>query len=609
MTHARLTNGMRALLAALLALVALAATFSPAVGQQTGGDNIRVALVADGQPVAGKTWTLALHFVPKAAEWHGYWKNPGDAGAGMRLAWTLPKGWQAGELQYPVPKVLEIAGLANHVFAGEYAVLVPVTVPANADPAHAPPIELTVDYLACTDQICVPERADLTLDPAAAVRDPRFDRWRAAIAPLLDRPVRYAIGGRALRMAIPLPAALKVNDPHVFIEPKDLVNYAAHQSFTREGDWLIAEVPLAGTVVTTNPVTGIVALGDGNGVRFRGEPGVVPPAGTPLEPAATAAPVLWIALVGALLGGLLLNIMPCVFPILSLKALALAKAGGEEKQARRDALAYTAGVVMACLALGAIMLALRAGGEQVGWAFQLQEPGVVAALLVLAVAITASFLGAFELPSLAIAGGGSSGGRFVPDGTARRFRRHALHRALHGCGAGCRAAAPRAGGATSVRRAGAGTGAAVPASWLHPRATPDIAATWRMDGHFQADHGDPDGADGARARLAGVAAGRAGLPDRRGCACRDRHRAAAHVVGIARHPLDPSGGLARRARRGYDCAADRPARPLRPVLGARGSGSARRQTLQRGGAGRSTRGRQTGVRVVHRRLVPDLQGQ
>jgi thiol:disulfide interchange protein len=99
-----------------------------------------------------------------------------------------------------------------------------------------------------------------------------------------------------------------------------------------------------------------------------------------------------------------------VFPILSLTALALARAGGEEKQARRDALAYTAGVIAACLVLGAVMLGLRAGGEQVGWAFQLQEPGVVVALLVLSVAITASFLGAFELPSLRLAGGGSSGG-------------------------------------------------------------------------------------------------------------------------------------------------------------------------------------------------------
>ena len=140
----------------------------------------------------------------------------------------------------------------------------------------------------------------------------------------------------------------------------------------------------------------------------------MPNTGIPLKsPLAAQLPDLWLALVGALLGGLLLNIMPCVFPILSLKALALARAGGEEKQARRDALAYTAGVVVACLALGALMLALRAGGEQVGWAFQLQEPGVVVALLVLAVAITASFLGLFEVPAMTMTGRGGGTGSFA----------------------------------------------------------------------------------------------------------------------------------------------------------------------------------------------------
>lgn len=394
-------------IAALLALLALASAMAQA---QSGREaNIRAALVADGKPVAGKVWTVALQFVPRSREWHGYWQNPGDAGAGMTLRWQLPEGWTAGEPLYPVPGKLVIAGLMNHVFEGEYAVLIPIAVPPGADPAKSPPLALEAHYLACTDRICVPERARLTLDPRAAAPDPRFDRWRAAVAPLLDRPARFAITGKALRLAIPLPAAMAVGEPHVFVATRDLVNYAGEQRFAREGDWLIAEIPLAGPVAVPSAVEGILALGEGGGVRFRGERGAVPDTGVPLEAAAPAVS-LWVALVGALLGGLLLNVMPCVFPILSLKALALAKAGGEERQARRDALGYTIGAVTACLALGALMLALRAGGEQVGWAFQLQEPGVVVALLVLAVAITASFLGAFALPSFRLAGGGSSGG-------------------------------------------------------------------------------------------------------------------------------------------------------------------------------------------------------
>ncbi len=410
MTHARPTILLRSLLTLLLAFAAFAA--APALAQATE-NNIRASLVADGKPVAGKTWTVALRFVPKSPEWHGYWKNPGDAGLGLTLKWTLPPGWQAGEPLYPVPRRLVIAGLMNHVFEGEHAVLVPISTPAGTDLARAPPLEVVADYLACTDQICVPQRARLTLDPAAAKPDPRFDGWRAAIAPLLDLPARYAIQGRLLRVAIPLPATVALPDPHVFVEQRDVVSYAAVQSFSRVGDLLVAEIPLTQAVVQPTSIGGILALGDGNGLRFGGVAGVVPAAGDPLKPAADGMPSLWLALVGALLGGLILNVMPCVFPILSLKAMALVRAGGEERQARRDALAYTGGVVIACLALGAVVLALRAGGEQVGWAFQLQEPGVVAALLVLAVVLTANFLGLFELPALAIAGRGGGTGSFA----------------------------------------------------------------------------------------------------------------------------------------------------------------------------------------------------
>jgi thiol:disulfide interchange protein len=302
----------------------------------------------------------------------------------------------------------------NHVFEGEYAVLVPITIPANAPTVGAAPIALNIDYLACTDRICVPERARLTLDPSNASQDPRFDRWRAALAPLLDRPVRFEFAGQALGLAIPLPAEMAVSEPHVFIAKRDVVNYAAVQSYAREGDLLIAEIPLAASPSRPARIEGIVALGETGGVRFVAEPGGVPDAGIPLKAAGAAPlPSLWLALAGAFLGGLLLNVMPCVFPILSLKAIALAKAGGSEGAARRDALAYTGGVVIACLALGAVMLALRAGGQQVGWAFQLQEPGVVVALLVLAFAITANFLGLFEVPSLGIAARGGGGGSFM----------------------------------------------------------------------------------------------------------------------------------------------------------------------------------------------------
>ena len=135
-------------------------------------------------------------------------------------------------------------------------------------------------------------------------------------------------------------------------------------------------VAICGVGVGTS---GILKLNDqGDGIRFVAVAGTVPSGGTPLAGAAEQKlPPLWSLLGLALLGGLLLNIMPCVFPILSLKALSLARAGGSEAEARSDGIAYSAGVILACLVLGAVMLALRAAGSEIGWAFQLQEPGVV----------------------------------------------------------------------------------------------------------------------------------------------------------------------------------------------------------------------------------------
>ncbi|MBU1607296.1 MAG: thioredoxin family protein [Alphaproteobacteria bacterium] len=402
-------NGLRS----LLALFACALLFATGLDAQAPRENtIRAELFADGPAQAGEEWTLALHFTPVAEEWHGYWRNPGDAGYGMELDWQLPPGWEAGEPLYPVPEQLVISGLMNHIYEGPYTVLVPIRVPAGADIDDPPAISVDADYLACTDTICVPQQARLTLDPSDAARDPRFDRWRAEIAPLLDREGSFAIENDRLRIAIPVPAALDLAAPHVFIGESDLVEYTATQAFFRDGDTLIAEVPL-GRGETPATLSGILAFGDGEGVRFTAQPGAVPASGTALAPGADELPSVWLALLGALIGGLLLNIMPCVFPILSLKALSLAKAGGAEGAARRDALAYTAGVVLACLALGAALLALRAAGEQIGWAFQLQEPAVLVGLLVLAVAITANFAGAYELPGLIMRGGTGGASSFA----------------------------------------------------------------------------------------------------------------------------------------------------------------------------------------------------
>lgn len=406
-----------------LILVVFAALFSavPAAAQT---NNIALAAYADKAPEPGGEVDVALVFTP-APGWHGYWSNPGDAGVGLRIDWDLPKGWQAGEPEFPVPEKLVISGLMNHVYNRQHAVIVPLRVPADADLTTAPVVSAKLDWLACTDRICVPERGEIRLDfaqPSALAPEARFEQWRADLPPLIDQHATYEVAGDELRLAIPLPAAMALGEPHLFIEQRQVgagqsVAYAQPQVFRREGDMLVAQVPLKGTAAgEAEPVTleGILSFGDdATGIRFEAEPGTVTGLDAPvIAGTASEAPSLVWLIGAALLGGLILNLMPCVFPILSLKALTLARAGGDERAARSEALAYSAGVIVACLALGGLMLALRAGGTQVGWAFQLQEPGVVVALLVLAAMLTANFAGLFELPGLPIRGGGKPASAF-----------------------------------------------------------------------------------------------------------------------------------------------------------------------------------------------------
>jgi len=406
----------------MLAAVLVLSIAGPALAQTAPAPtHIAARLMAEGPVAPGGTVMLALEMKPQAG-WHGYWKNPGDAGFGTVLNWTMAPGASAGEALYPVPRTLVIAGLMNHVYEQAYALLVPVKIPAGAAPGSRLPVALAAEWLACTDQICVPERAKLTAEiriaaPGTATSpDPRFDQWRARLPAPLGAPANFAIAEGKLRLAIPLPASVRLDGPHLFPAVDRLAAYAPAQEFRRKGDTLIVTLARPErNAISPAEWTGVLSLDrEGNGLELTARPGPVPTGGD-LIASADSAPVLSLpALIGAaLLGGLLLNIMPCVFPILSLKALSLARAGESAAEARAEGLAYTAGVVLACLGLGGLLLALRAGGAEVGWAFQLQEPGVVAVLLLLAVAITANLAGLFEFAVPGFAGSGNRRGAFA----------------------------------------------------------------------------------------------------------------------------------------------------------------------------------------------------
>jgi thiol:disulfide interchange protein/DsbC/DsbD-like thiol-disulfide interchange protein len=406
---------MRANVVKMLAFLALALLGITAPAH-AAPPHIVPELIAESSAAPGGTVTLAVLMRPSPG-WHGYWSNPGDAGQPLTIEWSLPKGASLGALRFPVPGTLVVSGLMNHVYEHDYAVLAELKLPANAAPGSTLHLTGKALWLACTDKICVPEQGDLALTVTVAqpgARDARFDGWRAALPAPLGSQARFAIAGNTVRVAVPLPAAVKLDDPHLFVATDKVVDYAAPQRFFRDGNMLVIELPRGKfEPVVPAALEAVLKLNSaGDGVSLQAAPGAVPNGGTPLEPATPQAG-LAVLLLSALLGGLLLNVMPCVFPILSLKALSLARAGESEAHARAEGLAYTAGVVLACLALGGLLLALRAAGEQVGWAFQLQQPLVVAALLLLAVTITANLAGLFEFSVPGFAGNGSPQGAFA----------------------------------------------------------------------------------------------------------------------------------------------------------------------------------------------------
>lgn len=397
-----------ALLSWCLALLAVPAAAQPA----SQGPHVRIALVAESdRPAPGTNVTLAFDSTPQPG-WHAYWENPGDAGLPAKATWSLPSGVSAGAARYPVPQRLLISGLMNYVYELPFAPLVTLKVPADARPGTALPVRVKLDYLVCTDALCVPEKAELathltvgdgTVDPARRIR---FDGWRAALPRPLGAPGSYQVAGPMLRLAIPFPAnATTSGDPYFFPLTEGAIDYAAPQRIVRDGDRIVVE---ASVKRAPAKLDGVLAFGSQGFVVSAG-PGTVAPAANAAATGGLAAAL--IAFLSAVIGGVILNIMPCVFPILSLKALSLAKAGGDDAGARGDALAYTAGVVLTCLALGGALLGLRAGGAALGWAFQLQDPRVILLLLLLVTAIALNLAGLFEINAPGAVNRAAAGGR------------------------------------------------------------------------------------------------------------------------------------------------------------------------------------------------------
>lgn len=363
-----------------------------------------------------------------APGWHTYWQNPGDSGEATKIDWVLPAGSSAGAIQWPAPKALPVEPLVNFGFEGTVLLPVEITVPADAKPGETVTLKANATWLVC-EKICIPEEGSFTLAlpvAAAAVIDEaaqfRIDAARAA----LPRPAGFTAGlkaaGEALALSLPGigPAATELR---FFPHSDTLIDHAAPQPATASGPGTSLQLARSSAFkLQTTAQTGVLTYREGGTPRAllvtaEAEPALLAQSATPSAPPAATlrmpVPVegadltLWAALGFAFLGGLILNLMPCVLPVLFIKALGFAQlAQASRAQVREQGLLFLAGVVVTFMALAGLVIGFAALGSSVGWGFQLQSPPLVIALAVIMTLIGFNLLGAFEVGT-SVAGVGS----------------------------------------------------------------------------------------------------------------------------------------------------------------------------------------------------------
>jgi thiol:disulfide interchange protein len=408
---------MKSLLTAicLLAVLALAAPAGAQVGQRAS-DLVKADLLAEPPAIqAGEPFSVGLRLRMKQG-WHTYWQNPGDSGLPTEIRWSLPEGFAAGDIQWPVPQRIPIGSLVNYGYEGEVTLLVQITPPANLQPGQSVALRADVNYLVC-ERECIPGEAKVATSLRAA-------------GPMNGRPAAVRPEFAAARARLPLPApftphleaqgdrlvfraeakgfdAGAVRSAYFFPFEETAIQHAAEQRLHADPDGL--------TLTMTRPAGAAGHVGDIGGVLVVEEAGKTSPAAfevgrPPLRGAApptetvtpVAAPVTLVEVASAallaFLGGLFLNLMPCVFPVLSIKVLALVRQAGHSPGAvRLNGLVYAAGVVITFVTLAAILLGIRAGGAEIGWGFQLQSPLVVASIAALLFAMGLSLSGVVAL--------------------------------------------------------------------------------------------------------------------------------------------------------------------------------------------------------------------
>jgi thiol:disulfide interchange protein DsbD len=402
-----------------------------AFAQPVNTGHLTAELVSEKQGIApGETIHIALRQQIQKG-WHTYWRNAGDSGEATRIKWTLPAGWSAGDFTWPTPHRLPVGPLVNYGYQDEVLLPLAVTAPANAKAGQTVTLTGAASFLVCAE-ICVPEDATLSIAlPVTAGPAAPDAKWAGPIAKTLAAAPRPAADLAAVFEKKTSGVALAVTGaPLKGADMAEAYFYPFESTVIDHARPQVVERGREGLTLTLTPgydfqgenapkaLAGVLSVG-GKAYEIAASPGSPPAGASGLGPppakvaggSAGANLGLASAAVFALIGGLILNLMPCVFPILAMKAASLAgHGGGAHAEARRQGLAFGGGVLATFLTLAGVLIALKAAGSVIGWGFQLQSPPVVAVLALLILAVALNLSGLFELgTSLQGVGSGLAG--------------------------------------------------------------------------------------------------------------------------------------------------------------------------------------------------------
>ena len=414
----------------LAALALAAATFGGAAYAQASAksDHAEGTLVFERSAATPGDSFLGALKLDLAEGWHVYWKNPGDSGLPPTAEWTPSPGVTFGDFRFPAPHAIPLATLMNYGYEQQVVLPFQIQIAADAKPGTEAPIGGKIEYLICAD-VCIPEDIELsTTLRIAASPETDADGSAIIVGTLAHIPValtgkasveRTSTGFRLAAADAGLAGAIGTAKNIRFFPDGPELSNPAKQIVKTGPEGVSIELTASDFAKAGDQnLNGIIVLTDGDGSTRAWEIAALPgpaPAGvadkefinadtsgiTPPPAVAAAAPLgftdLLITLGLAFVGGLVLNLMPCVLPVLTIKAAGLVHTAHNPKESRAHGLAYLGGVVVCFAAIGGILIALRAAGEQAGLGFQLQYPPITAFFALVMFAVGLNLLGVFEM--------------------------------------------------------------------------------------------------------------------------------------------------------------------------------------------------------------------